>query len=79
MVSAPAAGRTPANPMTTACQMPPHAAVCSPPAVVPVRSSRSRRHTRRSSSRASSGWPARASSAACTAGDSELPWAVRGP
>ena len=46
---------------------------------VPVRSSRSRRQASRNGSSARSGSPARASRAAWTAGDRELPWAVRGP
>ena len=51
---------------------------CRPAAVEPVRSSMSMRAARRSASSALSYWPARASNKACVAGDSELPWAVRG-
>ncbi len=79
MVSASPAGRIPANPKTSACHTPPRVARCSPPEVV------SREVVEVDAGReiaaaptASSSRPARANSAAWIAGDSELPWAVRG-
>src|ERR1019366_8806065 len=69
---------SPRKPKARACHTPPNVAMCSPNAVVPVRSSKSRRAARRNIARARSGSPARARSDAETAGDSELPWEVRG-
>jgi len=64
MARAPSSSYKPRKPNARAWHNPPSVARCSPSAIVPVKSSRSRRAARRKSSSARSGSPHRASSEA---------------